>query len=157
MKRTIILAVLMTALFSSCLDTGCRYVRGNGHITREMRDIGDFNGDGRGDLLRYRIFQEGVSGGDVLLSAAAGIFPGTTASPAREDRGNGRWLDDLPSVVEDMSGTQEKALVDAIKNRIAGGEKISFLEIKKEYEKLSGRKCRRVKILRLLKKYKLNQ
>lgn len=44
MKRTIILAVLMTALFSSCLDTGCRYIRGNGHITREIRDVGDFKG-----------------------------------------------------------------------------------------------------------------
>jgi len=44
-----------------------------------------------------------------------------------------------------------------MKDRILGGEKISIIEIQKEYEKLKGKKCRRVMVLRLIKHYKLNQ
>jgi len=119
--------------------------------------IGDFNGDGRADLLRNIVYSVGVSGGDVLLSAAKGAFLSEKEWGSQKKLDNGRWLADMPFDEGNLSGMEEKTFIEVIKSRILGGEKISIFEIQKEYEKLKGRKCRRVTVLKLLKYYKLNQ
>jgi hypothetical protein len=119
--------------------------------------IGDFNGDGRADLLRNIVYSVGVSGGGVLLSAAKGAFLSEKEWESQKKLANGRWLADMPFDEGNLSGREEKIFIEKIKTRILGGEEISIFEIQKEYEKLKGRKCRRVAVLKLLKYYKLNQ
>jgi hypothetical protein len=119
--------------------------------------IGDFNGDGRADLLRNIVYALGTSEGDVLLSVPGNAFFDETARQMQNNLDSGLWMADLPSTELTLNGTKEKAFADVIRNRILGGEKISIYQIQKEYEKLQGRYCRRVEVLRFLKHYKLNQ
>jgi len=110
---------------------------------------GDFDGDGRSDLMRYIV---GVTGGDVLISKAGG---GSALSlnplAVQTKRGNGRWLGDVPFSEKEWDGCEEMAFAKAIKNRIAGGEEVSVYHIQKDYEKLKGKVCRRVSIMKFLK------
>jgi hypothetical protein len=41
--------------------------------------------------------------------------------------------------------------MEAVRQRMAGEEEVSIYRIQKEYEKLKGRSCRRVMIMKLLK------
>jgi len=109
--------------------------------------IGDFNGDGREDLLRAIV---GVTGADVLLSTVIG-GGATNAMPAAATKkvGNMKWLNDVPA--NTSLSAEGLAFVEKVKARIAAGEDISIYQIQKEYEKLTGKKCRRVEIMKLLK------
>jgi len=115
--------------------------------------VGDFNGDGRDDLMRSIV---GVTGADVLLSAVtsgAAMSPAQSPTPAGER--NVRWLNDVPA--SKPLSAEELAFVERIKNRIVSGELISIYQIQKEYETLTGRPCRRVRIMKLFKQNKLDK
>jgi len=113
--------------------------------------IGDFNGDGRSDLLRYIVSKEGVSGSEVLLAVTAE----KASRPPPGKRSNGRWLADMPLEDGLLGGMEEKDFFENMKKRTLEGKKLSVLAVQKEFEKLKGRKCRRVSLLRLIKHYEL--
>ncbi len=118
--------------------------------------IGDFDGDGSSDLFRCVTDNRGVSRGEVLLSTAAGDSFGEKAGPSHKQSANGRWLEDMPREDGLLGGLEERKFIALTRKRIQDGQKISVFEIQREYEKLKGRKSRRVMVLRLLKLFGLS-
>ncbi|MBU4306726.1 MAG: FG-GAP-like repeat-containing protein [Candidatus Aminicenantes bacterium] len=119
--------------------------------------IGDFNGDGRSDLLRSIAYTIGASRGEVLLSTSPRASFGEKTRRRQNKLSDGRWLADMPHEDGLLGGMEEKAFFAMMKDRILGGERVSIFAIQREYEKLKGRKCRRVEVLRLMKHYELNR
>jgi len=109
--------------------------------------VGDFNGDGREDLLRAIV---GVTGADVLLSTVtSGSTSSAMSAVATKKVGNMKWLNDVPA--NTPLSAEGLAFVEKVKARIASGEDISIYQIQKEYEKLTGRLRTRAGIMKLLK------
>jgi hypothetical protein len=109
--------------------------------------VGDYNGDGRSDLMRSIV---GLTGADVLLSAVTSGAPmSATQSAVPSGQRNARWLNDVPVHAPLSAG--ELDFVQGIKARIARGEAISVYQVQKEYETLMGKTRTRAGILKLLK------
>ncbi len=109
---------------------------------------GDFNGDGRSDLLRCMAGY----GWEVLLAAAAGASPPAAGMPE-----TGRWLGDVPPRAEEWWFAEDADFVEALRRRSAGGATLSLAAVHGEYEALKGVRCRRQKILKLLKFHKFDR